>query len=356
MNYNKIIILFCFLTFSLIGIGKPKVNIDSLKVQINELKQQIELSQKQIDEHSKAISTLNSKLEYQNSQIESQSSLLDTSFDGISAQLSASSYFIGIIGLIIALFSIALSIYVGRIVRNINRISQDNETLLQRNVTVRQDIEALSEKITNDSKGLYKLMRTEEANHILDRLIAVPEDIANIFSNLASRELDEVHFLQLKEAYLQIKQQPEYSDSYLIQFFQHFAGIASTDEEIKEAIISELGLCVRSSFKNDIVKSTHDFFTAIIKKGLNDSITEINAFVIAVGTGKFKNLEELYFSLFNTLSIRENQFAFYQIIEKTDLTKEFRINYGKLLQDYSTVNPTAEENLIFTEIGNLNQQ
>lgn len=356
MKLIKIVILFCFLSFCLIGFGKPNVNLDSLKMEVNKLKQQIERSLKQLEEQSKTITTLNSRLEFQNSQIDCQTSLLDTSFDGVSAQLSASSNFIGIFGIIIAVFSIALSLYVGRIAKNINKISQDNETLLQRNVNVKQDIEALSEKITNDSRGLYKLMRTEETNHILDRLIAVPEDIKNIFSNLASRELDEHHFLQLKEAYLQIKKNPEYAEPYLVQFFQHFAGIAITDEEIKVAIISNLKLCIESSFKNDIVKSTNDFLTAIIKKGLNISTTEINAYIKAISVSEFKDLEELYFSLFNTLSNRENQFAFYQIIEKTDLTKKFRINYGKLLQNYSMANPTITENLTFTEISNLNQQ
>jgi hypothetical protein len=353
---NRILIIpLLFLFFSVKGQSNNKVEIDSIQIQVKVLTKNLELSQNQILEQSKVIEELSKKLDYQGNQIESQTSILDTSFDGVSAQLSASSNFIGIFGVIIAIFSIGLSIYVGRIARNINQISQDNETLLQRNVTIKQDIEALSEKIVNDSKGLYSLMRTEEANHILDRLISVPEDISNMFSNLASRELDENHFLQLKEAYLQIIDQDEYADSYLIQFFQHFAGLAITDDSIKDKMISKINICVTSSFKNDIVKSTQDYFTALVKSGLDNSVSELNAFVKATISSKYKEMEEVYFSVFNSLLIRDNQFSFYRKIEKTDATKLFRLNFGKLLADYREDNPTADENLVFTELENLNQ-
>lgn len=350
-----LIIPLLFLFFSVKGQSTNKVEFDSIQIQVTALTKNLELSQNQIVEQSKVIEELSNRLDYQGSQIESQTSLLDTSFDGVSAQLSASSNFIGIFGVIIAIFSIGLSIYVGRIARNINRISQDNETLLQRNVTIKQDIEALSEKIVNDSKGLYSIMRTEEANHILDRLISVPEDISNMFSNLASRELDEHHFLQLKEAYLQIEDQEEYADPYLIQFFQHFAGLSITDDSIKNKMIDRLNICVVSSFKNDIIKSTQDYFTSLVKSGLDDSVNEINAFIKATTSSKFKEMEEIYFSVFNSLLIRDNQFSFYRKIEKTDATKLFRQNFGKLLFDYKEDNPTVDESLVFVELESLNQ-
>ncbi|RKF05080.1 hypothetical protein C8N26_0480 [Tenacibaculum lutimaris] len=350
-----LLIPFLFIIISVNGQNKTKEKILFLENQINTLSKEIDSNQQKMLEQSKEIKELSNKIEYQGNLINNQTVLIDTSFDGVSSQLSASSYFIGIFGIIIALFSIGLSIYVSRMSRNIKNISLDNETLLQKNVTIKQEIELLSEKIVNDSTGLYKVMRTEEANHILDRLISVPEDISNMFSNLASRELNDNHFLQMKEAYTQIKDDEEFADSYLIQFFQHFAGLSVIDEEIKDNLLSKLDMCVKCSFKNDIVNSTQNYISALQKKGLNNSKSEINIFVKIIENSKYKDLEELYFSVFNTLSTRNAQFAFFQIINKTDNTKLFRKNYGKLLENYKTENTTDDENLVFEELENLNQ-
>lgn len=350
-----LLIPFLFLFFYSNGQSQTKVKLEILQNQINTLSKKSNSSQNKIIEQSKIIQELSNKLEYQRNQIDSQTSLIDTSFDGVSSQLSASSNFIGIFGVIIAIFSIGLSIFVSRIARNISKISQDNETLLQRNVTIKLEIEELSKKILNDSKGLYKVMRTEEANHILDRLISVPEDISNVFSNLASRELDENHFLQMKEAYIQIKDNDEFAIPYLIQFFQHFVGLSIFDEVIKDNLLLKLDICVDCSFKNDIVHSTQNYVTSLQKNGLDKSLNEINIFAKTIVKSKFKDLEELYFSVFNSLLTRSSQFSFYQKIEKIDTTKLFRKNFGKLLEDYKAESPTEDENLVFEELKNLNQ-
>lgn len=351
---KNVILLILTLLTTIDSSGQLKSQVDSLKKEVKGLKIQLKENDTKSKELSEKFEAIKNQLNDQNNRIESQTSLIDTAFDGISAQLTASSNFIGIFGIAIAIFTTGLSIYVSRMARNVNQMRLDNETLLQRSVTVKQEIEQLSETITNNTRGLYTLLRKEEANHILNRLISVPEDITNVFASLASDELDESHFLQMKEAYMQISSEPDYASIYLIQFFQHFAGKAISDPDIKSGLIAEIDTCILASFKNDIVKSTQDYFVELHRVGLENSINDINIFAKAIGRSKYNELEQVYFAVFNSLPNRQQHFLLYRLIENEQQTVLFRKKYGQLLMNYRTDNPTEEENLILGQIEALN--
>jgi hypothetical protein len=335
--------------------GQLKKQIDSLNAQVPVLRNQIELF-KELNEKQKEINeNIDKRLKSQADQIESQTSLIGTSFDGVSAQLTASSNFIGIFGIAIAIFTTGLSIYVGRMARNVNQIRLDNESLLQRSIAIKEETEVLAKKIANNPRALLNLLRKEEAIHILDRLISVPEDISNMFSNLASAELDESHFLQMKEAYLQVSNEHEYAINYLTLFFQHFAGKSIIDPQIKVALLAELDTCIEMSFKNDIVKSTQDFFTDIHRVGLENSTNEVNTFAKSLGRSRYKDFEQVYFAVFNTIPSREQHFLLFRLIQTNEETFLFRRKYGELLLNYREDSTSEAENLVFIQIDNLTQ-
>ncbi|MGE0931253.1 hypothetical protein [Peijinzhouia sedimentorum] len=335
---KKYIFTFLVTTFAITLFAKSD-NVDSLKNEINSLKIEIQ--------------ELKNKQEYQDNQINNQTSMLDTAFDGVSTQLSASSIFIGIFGIIIALFSIALSVYVSRIEKNVKVMKTDNELLLQKNIQIKQELEELSEKITKDTSGLYKLIRNEESNHMIDRLISVPEDIDNLFSNLTSRDLEKEHFPKLKDAFMQLNDGDEGYDNYLTIFFQHFSDQSILDTDIKPKFMDSLDGNFESAFKNDIIKSVNDFFTAIIKVSISKSINDVNRYIEALIKSKFSSLEEVYFSINRVVDRRESKFELYDSMSKAPELLLFRQNFGKLILDYSYENLSPKEAAIIEEIKNI---
>lgn len=336
---RKYIITFLASIFTTILFAKD-IRVDSLKTEISSLK--IELQ------------GMKDKQQYQDNQINSQTSMLDTAFDGISAQLSSSSIFIGIFGIIIAIFSIGLSIYVSRIEKSVKLMKSDNELLLQRNIQIKLELEELSEKITKDTSGLYKLIRNEESNHMIDRLISVPEDIGNLFGNLASRDLEKEHFSKIKDAFMQLKEEEEYGYSnYLTIFFQHFSDQSYLDAEIKPKFLDSLVINFENAFKNDIIKSVTDFFTAITKVTISKSVNDINKYVAALLNSKFAGLEDVYFTINKVIDKRENKFELYDSISKAPELVVFRQNFGKLIIDYKYENLTPKERAIIEDIKNI---
>lgn len=330
---------------------------DSLRIEINTLKQSVKVMD---SKHKSEIKLLNiqmkkliSEEKCQNEKIDTQVGFIDTGFSGVSAQISASSYILQIFGIIIALIAIIASIYLTKLEKNVSRMLNDSKILLEENITIKQDMEALSEKITKDSVGLYKIVRNEESNHMLNRLISVPEDIDNLFESLASRDLMPEHFLKLKEAYMQIKGDASYDSNYLILMFSHFSGQSILDADIKTEFIKRLNSNFGTSFKNDVLKSTKDYFTCLHKVGLINSKDEINVYLIALCKSKFAKNEEVYMTLNNVLSDRESKFTLFEITEKKPETLCFRTVFGKQLIDFNFENLTDKESEIIEEIKKL---
>ncbi len=304
---------------------------------------------------SERIDYLEEKIEYQNEQINSQAGMLDTAFDGVSTELGASSNYISVCSIIIAIFSIGLGIYVTKIEKSIKSMVKDSETLMARNIEIKNDIESLSDKITRDSRGLYKIIQNEESNHLIDRLISIPEDITNLFYNLASRDLEPNHFPKLKEAYLQVKNDSEYGDDYRMLLFQHFVGQSFLDKELRNDIITDIYGLFENSFKNDAIKSSGDFFNTISELDIENSKLELNKFIIGFAKSKFSTEEAIYFQIINSLKSRELKFKIFENIDETSETLIFRKKYGKLLFDYNYENLTNSENLVINKIIDLNK-
>ena len=334
-----------------------KSNQDSLRIEINSLKQSIieidSIHKSKIKLLNVEIKKLVSEEKNQNEKIDTQVGFIDTGFSGVSAQISASSNILQIFGIIIALIAVIASVYLTKLEKNVTRMLNDSKILLEENITIKQDMESLSEKITKDSVGLYKIVRNEESNHMLNRLISVPEDIDNLFESLASRDLVPEHFLKLKEAYMQIKGDKAYETNYLTLMFSHFSGKSILDPDIKSDFIKELNRNFRDSFKNDVLKSTKDYFSSLLVAGLTKSKDEINAYLIALCNSKFAKNEEVYMTLNNVLKDRESKFALFEIVDKKPENLCFRKIFGKQLIDFQFENLTEKESEIIEAIKEL---
>jgi hypothetical protein len=353
---NLLIIVILIFNFSIQGQNR-RIKTDSIKIEISNLKlknQELNLKVDYLNkENLRFFKNINSRQDYQSEQVNNQVGLINTAFGGISAELSSSSNFIGAFGIIITIISVLLGVYITKIERNIKSMKSDNETLLQKNIKIRQELESLSDKITKDSTGLYKIIHNEESNYILNRLISVPEDINNLFSSLTSRDLIEDNFLYLKEAFMQIKGGGTYDASYLILFFQHFSGLSTLDDDIKSDFIKNLKISFSNSYKNDVIKSINDFFNKILKQDISNYNVEINNYIVELGKSKFKVNDEIYFTLYNTVKGKDLKFKLYNIVSKAEDTINFRKKYGKLIADNNFEDLSEEEKVIIDEINNL---
>jgi hypothetical protein len=342
MKYNFIIIIIFSLFWNNSTFAQDSLKIKKIDNQLIEL--------------NKTIDQLKERQQYQNGQINSQTVMIDTAFDGVSAEIGASSNFIGIFGILIAVFSIGLSIYVSRIAKNINSMKSDNEILLQKNIQIKNDLESLSDKITKDSDGLYKLIRDEESKHLIQRLISVPEDVCNLFGILASRELEKEHYEPIREGFNQIKdidEDDEYKHMYLSLFFQHFSDLALLDDEIKPIMLDDLDNIFSMAFKNDTIKSISDFFNQLNQGSLNDFVTEINTYILSLTKSKYADDDEVYYAINNSVSSRDSKFQLYDLVSKAPDYNVFRENFGKIIIEYGYNDLEPKELAIINEINNI---
>ena len=89
--------------------------------------------------------------------------------------------------------------------------------------------EDLDKKIHSDLAGLYKDLRKEETNALLERLIIEPQDIDNLCTILCARDIDEKGYEKLRTAYLKMKEMltesiienvvNDCSEHYLVLFY-----------------------------------------------------------------------------------------------------------------------------------------
>lgn len=207
---------------------------------------------------------------------------------------------------------------------------------------------------------MFLKIKREETIHILNRLVKIPEDIANFTEQLMSRELKEEDFTLVKKAYLKLNPKTRedncgfgisYKESYQLLFFQHFLDQSVKDEEIGSELISNYSYIIECAFENDIIKSTEDFMKAIIDLGFQKRDKEINSFLQALSSSKHKDFSKVYEIIFNSLNKRDNHFKFYSLIENHKDHRIGKVNFGKLLiETYSQTESSDSEKTIIEDI------
>lgn len=353
MKFKKLII-FVLLSISINSLSQNNIKIEnSQSVTIDSFKIEISTVKNLVNRQNEQIIELEKKLQYQTDQINSQAGMLDTAFDGVSAEISASSNYIGLFGIVITLISIGIGWYVTRIEKSIESMNKDSEQLTERNISIKQSVEALSEKITNDSKGLYNIIRNEESNHLLDRLIFVPEDIDNLFFSIAARDLEPDHYSKLKEAYIQVIDDPNFNVNYSTLMLQHFSSFWPFDTDVKDNVIANFDKTFSHSYKNDILKSSKDFFAQMSKVDLDNYKEEINAFINAFCKTTFCNDDSVYSVIDQALESKNSKFKLYNLIDKIEQTLTFRKKIGSLIIEYNFDDLSNNEKTIIEEIKNL---
>lgn len=227
--------------------------------------------------------------------------LMETSNDSISNQLSAASWLLGLIALLLSLGGIILGYYISQKKREIESIAKTISDTKEAVSKMAKATEALDEKIHKNLSSLYKDLRKEETNTLLDRLVEEPRDVSNLADVLLARDIEGIEYDKIKKAYHKLHQEvggalslADYELAYLILLFQHFFYQTLMDDEMRQLIIEKIELVFAGAFKRDMVKSTKELCNVLSDDSITFNKEDILVIYLkALNVSKFKEDAEL---------------------------------------------------------------
>lgn len=344
---KKVLFLFFLLTSGINAQNTSRIYPDSLNVnnEFTELQQTVESLKKEL---------------------ENQVKINDRSYSSISNQISAASWNLTIFGILFGVAALFIGVYVTYIERKIINLKDKNETLLEKTLKTKEEVVTINDNINNNLNKIFLKIRREETIHILKRLTKIPEDIGNFTQQLLSRELERDDFNYLKEAYKNLGPKPKpdedswikvdlsHHGSYQLVFFQHFLDLALKDDIIGPHMADKYESAIKSSFKNDMVKSTEDFSRALVDLGLENRKNDIIKYFEGLSKSDFKNNSDIMNILLNGLQSRENQFKIFSIIEDKDETLPSKSLYAKILKEkYKDSTLTESEKITLEKVDKI---
>ena len=278
---------------------------------VNALEQHADSLQRKVDMLQAKLDDLQGKTEFLSNVVESAN-------DGVSNQLSAANNLLALVAVIMAVFGIWLGIYITKKKHQIDIMAS---TVDAKKKTVEQlaeivdkkkekvddiakSIEELDKKIHGDLSALYKDLRKEETNALLDRLVLEPQDVANLNTFLLARSIDETGYVKLKTAYLKMKKELEdvsqenqtndYIEDYIVLLYQHFFYHAIKDNEISPVFKDYYDDIFSRAYKRDVIKSTIDLCKALSEDNTSFNKEDVlTLYLKALNCSKHKGLKEL---------------------------------------------------------------
>lgn len=277
---------------------------------------------KTLEEHTDSlqrnVDTLQARLDALQAKIDLLYSVIETANDGVNNQLSAANYFLALIAVVMVVVGIMLSIYIGKKKSEIDVMASTVENKKEAVVAlakivdekkenidkIANTIEDLDKKIHNNLSALYKNLRKEETNALLERLVLEPQDIENLCTLLCARDIDETGYVKLRTAYLKMKkllEEPkhnncvcDYSELYIVLFYQHFFYQAIKDDKIFPDFASYYGDIFARAYTRDVIKSTTDFCKALSEEPTKfDKEIVLTTYLKALNSSQFSKLTEL---------------------------------------------------------------
>ena len=297
------------------------VTYEGVLSEISELKKGLEETRKQLDE----------RLSY-------QMRCNEEAMNSINTSISGASYALVIFAIIVGLGGVVLGVYITLVERKVRNLTYENKVVLETHIKIKDEVVKLDRNIKRNMAQLYNDLRKEETKALVERLVKVPEDIDNLFSNLASRELEVELFPLVKEAYREVKETPGlefHEDQYLILCFQQFSALAMFDKDIQDEIEKRYSMVMNLSFRNDIVQASCQFLQVCMEDGLLCWKDKVKKYFIGLSISKHKEYSKLHKEIYGKLGSRENRFNLYSILSsEINLNKISKIYGQYLLDDY----------------------
>ena len=264
---------------------------------VNALKQHGDSLQRSMD-------SLQTKLDALQAKNDLFCSVVESVNDGVSNQLSATNNFLALIAVILTIAAIWLGVLVEKRKRQIEKIAETVNRKKKEVESLAKATEELDKQIHGNLSVLYKDLRKEETDALLDRLVLEPQDIINLNSILFARDIDELGYVKLKTAFMKMQkylendsqeyQGHDYREFYIALFYQHFFYHALKDDEISPLFEDYYNDILTRAYKRDVIKSTID-----LCKALSDDNTSFNkeevltSYLKALNYSQHKGLKEL---------------------------------------------------------------
>jgi hypothetical protein len=327
--------------FCVVDNSTRKTTRESLISEIDELKEDLKEAKKDINE----------KLAYQMQCNEKAINSVNTSISGAALALT-------IVGIIVVGIGIVLGFYITLVERKVRNLTNENKSILETHLKIKDDVEKLDSHIRRNMAQLYDDLKKEETKVYVQRLVKVPKDVANLGDILASRDIPMEFFPKLKEAYKALPPQSEspevgqYRTLYQILFFQHFSASALFDEDLQNEMEMKYSELMEASFENDIRKTSIEFIVACATDGILNYREKIKKYFIALGKSRYAEYKELHREIYGTLSTKENRFNLYSILHSEETLRENAKIYGQLmLADYKDASGNTEsDKLVLKQI------
>lgn len=288
-------LLFILPVLSLRFIRLPMNNIDSISIKALEA---------HADSLQSKVDLLQARLDGMEYKTEFLSNVVGTANDGVSNQLSAANNLLVLFSVIIGILGIWLGIYVTKKKQQIEQLAAIVDTKKKAVDAIALATEDLDKKIHSDLSGLYKDLRKEETDALLNRLILEPQDVDNLCTILCARDIDESGYEKLKTAYLKMKDMlkdestdnvvNDCTDHYFALFYQHFFYQALKDGEISQEFENYYYEIFARAYKRDVINSTLDLCKSISEDANNCNKEVVLAtYLKALNSSRYSNLREL---------------------------------------------------------------
>lgn len=267
------------------------------------------------------IELLRNNVEILESQVASLKDLLSHSNEMIANEIAISDRFLNIASIVFALTALLIGVYITWCSNKMDKMKKSVEQKEQDIIRLKEIVESANRQIQDDIHGVYKRLRLEETNTLIDRLRQVPEDISNIINLLLSRDLPETSFTVLREAFDEVEE-PVYKIKYFMLFFQHFANRILKDLNLRSYLTENIGQLVQYAFKNDIIKTTDDIVNSMSCMQILEKKQVIVPYYTALKNSQFKDLTCLYDKLKSTVTNEEWQEILKEVGDEPDKEDE----------------------------------
>lgn len=260
--------------------------------------------EQQMDSLRVEIDSLQLKFNVLQSKTESLYGIVETTNDGVNNQLASATILLEIIAILIVIVGGIIGYYINYKKKQIEDIASLVEGKKQAVDRMARETEILDTKIRHNMSDLYKDLRKEETNALLERLVLEPQDVENLGTALCARDIDEAGYVKLRTAYFKMKKMLEegsqenvvrdYSEYYIVLFYQHFFYKALNDDEISPEFENYYGEIFSRAYKRDMIKSTIDLCKALSEETstFNKELVLVT-YLKALNSSQFSELAEL---------------------------------------------------------------
>lgn len=324
---KKILTILFLANFLLIGIANAQEEIPiNETVSISTLENQEIQGQNNPEELQNQVNSLERRLKIQ-----------EDTFDNIGTLITFAGIIISIFALFLTIFGFCISWYIKNQANKGKKFLDDTKKIQKDVQELKQDTVKFVDKYGN---SIIRKIEKKETGYILNRLIEVPEDISNVFSKLASRDIpnEKKYFDKLKEAYLNLKSILKGKDRFdkiifMSMFFQHFAGFSLFDDDIKDDFEEEYKRTIDRLFVRDIKNAIKSIIEACIDNDINNQKEKLLKFFKSINDYGFKDNIEVYETIFKNLISKKNHFIIFDFIKDEEGLDVFKKEYSKILID-----------------------